>query len=183
MRSQIAQEIVSRVSMRDVFVRYGFTPNRAGFIRCPFHTEKTPSLGAYKNGTRFHCFGCGAGGSVIDFVMQLYHLTYMQAVVKLNADFGLCLPIGGKPSLRQRREAAAREQERKRQAEKERIAAQIQQAYEDIVWLEYSRLEYNRRVYAPKKLGEELHPLFVEALQKMSYYEYLIDEIELDRGG
>jgi len=37
---------------------------------CPFHAEKSPSFTIYHGGARFHCFGCGAGGDVLDFVMR-----------------------------------------------------------------------------------------------------------------
>lgn len=75
--------------MGEVVRFYGFTQNRAGFICCPFHGEKTPSLKVYKD--HWHCFGCGAGGSVIDFVMCLFRVQFPAAVVRLNADFHLGL--------------------------------------------------------------------------------------------
>ena len=68
---------------------YGYTPNRAGFICCPFHAEKTPSMKLYDR--TYHCFGCGAHGSVIDFVGNLFNLSPLDAARKLNADFGLHL--------------------------------------------------------------------------------------------
>jgi len=54
-------------------------PNHAGFIRCPFHSEKTPSCKVFKD-NRFHCFGCGADGDVIDFIMKQHNLTFIEAV-------------------------------------------------------------------------------------------------------
>ena len=75
--------------MPDVVRFYGFAPNRAGFICCPFHGEKTPSCKIYKD--HWHCFGCGEGGSSIDFVMKLFGLRFPAAVVRLNSDFHLGL--------------------------------------------------------------------------------------------
>lgn len=85
--------IKERLSMHDVAVRYGYQPNRAGFISCPFHiADNTPSLKIYKDiGRGFNCFACGASGSVIDFVMLLFKIDFRQAVVRINADFGLGL--------------------------------------------------------------------------------------------
>ena len=68
---------------------YGHTPNRSGFIRCPFHMERTPSLRLYER--TFHCFGCGTGGSVIDFVSALFNLNPLEAARKIDADFNLHL--------------------------------------------------------------------------------------------
>lgn len=84
-----AEAIRGRVTMEDVYKRYGFQPNRAGFLVCPFHTEKTASLKMYDSGRKWKCFGCGKGGSVIDFVMELYGIDFRQAVTRINNDFGL----------------------------------------------------------------------------------------------
>ena len=53
---------------------------------CPFHDDKNPSM---KVDTRFHCFGCGADGDVIDFTSRLYNLSSKEAAEKLAQDFGL----------------------------------------------------------------------------------------------
>ena len=55
-------------------------------ICCPFHADRNPGM---KVDFRFHCFGCGADGDVIDFVAKLFQLSLRQAVEKLAADFGL----------------------------------------------------------------------------------------------
>lgn len=88
----IAEEIKRRLSMDEVVRRYGFEPNRAGFICCPFHREKTPSLKVYSEpGRGFNCYGCGAGGSVIDFTMLLFKIPFHAAVSRLDYDFRLGL--------------------------------------------------------------------------------------------
>ena len=115
-----AERIKTAVTMPDIYEKYGFEPNRAGFIVCPFHREDTPSLGMYRSGTTWHCFGCGAGGSVIDFVMRLFSLSFRQAVVRIDNDFGLRL-IPGKPDARKTveivKERRIQEQEAKRRQE------------------------------------------------------------------
>ncbi|MTD13545.1 DNA primase [Nakamurella sp. YIM 132087] len=66
---------------------------------CPFHDEKTPSfqVSPARAGGRYHCFGCGQGGDVFEFVREMEHLTFMEAVERL-ADRGnitLTLVEGG----------------------------------------------------------------------------------------
>jgi DNA primase len=60
---------------------------------CPFHGEKTPSFYVYEDG--FHCFGCGAHGDAISFVMQTEGASFMEAVQSLAGEAGLDVP---KPS-------------------------------------------------------------------------------------
>src|SRR5258708_20716511 len=57
---------------------------------CPFHGEKTPSFYVYDNG--FHCFGCGANGDAISFVMQSQGASFMEAVQSLAGHAGLEVP-------------------------------------------------------------------------------------------
>ena len=56
---------------------------------CPFHQEKTPSFIVSPSRQTFHCFGCGAGGSVFRFVMDYEHLDFPSAVRKLGARVGI----------------------------------------------------------------------------------------------
>lgn len=70
---------------------------------CPFHNEKTPSFHVYDNG--FHCFGCGASGDAISFVMQTQGLDFMEAVTALAAEAGIDVPA---PTPRAAEEARAR---------------------------------------------------------------------------
>ncbi len=60
---------------------------------CPFHNEKTPSFYVYEDG--YHCFGCGAHGDVVSFVMQTQGLAFIDAVEALASEAGLDVP---KPS-------------------------------------------------------------------------------------
>ena len=107
---QTYEEIRKRVSPGDAARYYGFEPNRAGFICCPFHGEKTPSLKLYPDG--FYCYGCGEGGSVIDFVAKLFGLDAKGSCRRLNRDFRLGLPLARPPTEQDRQEAEAREHAR-----------------------------------------------------------------------
>ncbi len=62
---------------------------------CPFHSEKTPSFTVFPNTETFHCFGCGAGGDVISFVMRAENLEYPGAIEFLAKRAGLTLPDTG----------------------------------------------------------------------------------------
>ncbi|MGH7841453.1 MAG: DNA primase, partial [Candidatus Binataceae bacterium] len=59
---------------------------------CPFHNEKTPSFSVSAERGFFHCFGCGAGGTVFDFVMRVEALTFPEALQSLARRFGVALP-------------------------------------------------------------------------------------------
>ena len=110
-----SDKIKQTLSMREVAARYGFEPNRAGFIACPFHDEHTPSLKIYPHGWK--CFGCGLGGSVVDFVMQLYRLDFKQAILKMTIDFGIADEF---QSYHDRDESRRKRQEQARQKQQER---------------------------------------------------------------
>lgn len=90
----IFREIKERVPMEDAAKYYGFEVDRSKRILCPFHNDSHPSLQLYKNGRGWWCYVCDMGGSVIDFVSKLYSLSPKEAAEKLNADFGLEIPIG-----------------------------------------------------------------------------------------
>jgi DNA primase len=69
---------------------------------CPFHDEKTPSFNVRPTHGTFHCFGCGEGGSVIDFVMKIEHLGFVEAVERLADKVGVRLTYTGGGSSVQR---------------------------------------------------------------------------------
>lgn len=65
--------------------------------RCPFHDEKTPSFSVNPDKQFYYCFGCGAGGNALSFVMDYDHLDFPQAVELLAASIGLEVPRDGRP--------------------------------------------------------------------------------------
>lgn len=101
--NDLARQIKEHLTARQVVELYGFHPDRGGYIQCPFHAgDNHGSLKVYDgNKSGWHCFGCGAGGSAIDFVMRLFGLSFAQACLKLNCDFGLGL-TGERPSMAER---------------------------------------------------------------------------------
>lgn len=79
------EEIKQSRSMGDVVALYGLHPNRAGFICCPFHKEKTASLKIYKDS--FYCFGCGASGDIFKFVERMEGVSFKDAFLLLGGDY------------------------------------------------------------------------------------------------
>jgi len=109
-----SEHIKQQVTMRDVAERYGFAVStRTRKILCPFHNDSKPSMQIYPGNKGYFCFVCNEGGSVIDFVMKYFGLSYVDAVKKLNDDFHLGLDID-KP-LDELERKKAREEYRKRQ--------------------------------------------------------------------
>lgn len=60
--------------------------------RCPFHTEKSPSFSVNRNKQFYHCFGCGASGNAIGFLMNFNHLDFVEAVEDLAGFVGIEVP-------------------------------------------------------------------------------------------
>lgn len=171
---EIAAEIKMRVSMRDICERYGLSMNGAGFINCPFHAgDNTASLKIYRGNKGWHCFGCGVGGSVIDFVMIYFNIDFKQAVTKIDTDFKLCLTR--KPTLREYRQM--QERSRKFEAERAAYAQKLSEAIQEgkRLFNEFIRLRDNKRNFAPKTPSEEWDERYIEALNKIDYTEYLLD--------
>lgn len=75
------------LTIREVVDRYGL-PVKRGFICCPFHSERTPSLKLYENNT-WYCFGCGAHGDVIDFVSKMEGKTFSETIRSLALELGI----------------------------------------------------------------------------------------------
>ena len=91
---QIIEEIKFRNDIESVVSSY-VTLKRAGSNfsgSCPFHSEKTPSFVVFPATQSFYCFGCGAGGDAISFVMRAENLDYVSAIKTLAQRSGITLP-------------------------------------------------------------------------------------------
>ncbi|MCF0128056.1 MAG: DNA primase [Pseudobutyrivibrio sp.] len=158
----VFDDVKSRISVRDAAYFYGFHPNRAGMIVCPFHNDKRPSC---KVDGRFHCFACQADGDVIDFVSRLYGIRPLDSARKLAQDFGIS--AGGKPDAGNKTVLPKLSQGQQRKLD-ERHCLNDLIAYQN-------KLRQWKLDYAPKSKEEELDERFVEACQRKDYMDYLVD--------
>lgn len=113
-------EIKQSVSMLEVVEQYGYHPNRAGFISCPFHKEKTASMKVYKDSV--YCFGCGRSGDIFTFVQQMDGCSFKEAFLKLGGEYEKKSDWQRKKfeyQLQQKKEKERKELERKRQWKRE----------------------------------------------------------------
>jgi DNA primase len=88
------QELLGRIDIVDVIERY--VPLKKGGANyqacCPFHSEKTPSFTVSSSKQFYHCFGCGAHGSAIGFLMQYSGLGFVEAIEELAHTAGMQVP-------------------------------------------------------------------------------------------
>ncbi|MBE6676412.1 MAG: DNA primase, partial [Ruminococcaceae bacterium] len=88
---EVVEEVRHRTDIVELIGSY-VTLKRAGSNfggLCPFHSEKTPSFTVFPDSESFYCFGCGAGGDAITFVMKNENLDYPSAVEVLAARAGI----------------------------------------------------------------------------------------------
>ena len=90
------EELKNKNDIIDVVSRYcSLTQKGGGFWACcplPGHNERTPSFCVNQYGQFFKCFGCGRGGDVISFIMEMESLSYMEAIKHLAEKAGMELP-------------------------------------------------------------------------------------------
>ena len=161
MGESVFEVVKQSVTAREAAELYGIAVGRGGMACCPFHDDRHPSM---KVDTRFHCFGCGADGDVIDFTARLYDLSPKGAAEKLAQDFGLSYdskaPIR-RSYVRQKTEAQVRKEKREH-------GWRVLTDY-------YHLLRKWEADYSPKTANEDPHPRFLEAVQKKDYMGYLLD--------
>lgn len=92
--SEVIDEVVSRSDIVDIISGYiKLKKNGSSYVGlCPFHNEKSPSFSVSGQKQLYHCFGCGAGGNVITFIMEYENYTFLEAVRFLADRAGMTLP-------------------------------------------------------------------------------------------
>ena len=161
MGESVFEVVKQSVTVREAAELYGIAVGRSGMACCPFHDDRHPSM---KVDARFHCFGCGADGDVIDFTARLYDLSPKEAAEKLAQDFGLSYDNKAPPRrsyVRQKSEAQVRQEKREH-------GWRVLTDY-------YHLLRKWEADYSPKTPDEDPHPRFLEAVQKKDYMAYLLD--------
>ena len=168
--------IKETLNIADLTASYGVDVKRNNQALCPFHNERTPSFTIYPKTNSFKCFGCGVGGSVIDFAMLMHGTDALEAAKKLDMDYSLGL-FDYKPSQEELYRLS--EQQARREANKG-----LNKAFEDYInnaynlLCDYLHLLQDWKIaHAPKSMNDtsEPHHLFVEACHQLDYIEYLTD--------
>lgn len=175
MRIDAVQIIKDRLTMREVLLHYGYEPKRR--MPCPIHQGK--DLNFEVKNKSWRCYSHCGSGDIISFVQKLFGLSFPDTLKKIDLDFGLNLY--GEHTFDELRRSHYKQKQI--EAERERKKQEKQQAESEYwaVFDEWKRLDDNKRNYAPKTPDEEWHPLFIEALQKLPYQEYLLDIAEMRR--
>ena len=159
--NSIFMDVKERLNLREVAEYYGVDVNRGGFINCPSHDDRTPSMKLYDD--HFHCYGCGCHGDVTDLTAILFNLSSIEAARKLACDFGIIVD-DHKPD----------KSTIKAKLTYYSYAAEEQRVY-NLLRNYCDFLGECRRELAPVDIGEELHPLFVHAITETEKFEYYKD--------
>lgn len=163
----VFKQVRTAVDMKTVAEGYGLDIRRGGMCLCPFHEEGTPSAKIYPDS--LHCFGCGTHVDVIGFTQKMFGLDKpIDAVKKLNEDFGLHIEIGRSPTAKEVFEYQKRIAEKRAYEEWEKSAWRTLNSY---LWL---MREW--RELAPASPDEIADKRFWYALHHLDYAEHLCQE-------
>lgn len=174
-----ANQIKSAVSMADICRMYGIEVNHAGFARCPFHAERTSSFRVYPGDKGWHCFGaCGEGGSVIDFVMKFFGLSFADAIRKINDDFALGLLLDYELSEEERKEAARVAYERRQELARQKKARQDAiDRYYGALW-DWVDADTTAQENVPNSILEPISDVYASAVKARDRAAYRLDLAE-----
>lgn len=160
------EQIKRILDTRKAIEYYGFKINNSGFINCPFHQDKSPSLKIYDNDRGFSCFGCGANGSVIDFIMRLFNLNYHQAIVRISNDFNLNI-VRKKADKRD----ILRYQRLKREEARRKQIKDLVFKFIELEWKKNYLIYHSEK---PRKVGDEITDSFANSLIQMRNCELML---------
>ena len=154
-------------SLFDWLLRYGIETDKKGFARCPFHSEKTASFRVYKDGT-YHCFGCGAHGDVITFVMKMQNLSFKETCEMLDRD----ITYSEQRKIRRIKEENARKEQYRKESN-----VRYWSAFDD--WKENEDLI---KMFKPKSIDEAPNSIFLNALSRRGRLQHLLNLAEISKG-
>ncbi|HCD44293.1 MAG TPA: hypothetical protein DEQ64_11260 [Lachnoclostridium sp.] len=157
---ELFHKVKEFVSMQAVAEYYGLQVNQKGLCLCPFHQDKDPSMKIYPNGKGFYCFTCGTGGDQIKFAALYQEVRNEEAAKELAIAFQI--PLSEPVTYREKREA---ERKRKRRHE---VASFRKRAKM------YVRMYWILLCEAIRERNEH----FTEALQNITFIEYLLENLE-----
>ena len=155
------ETVKNSVTVKQAAERYGYKINRSDMICCPFHDDHHPSMKL--NRDYFYCFGCGATGDVIDFVVRLFGLSSYEAAKKLAYDFGID-PDNPPVAMALKKPYPLARAFRNDEMHCQRVLCDY------LHLLEHWKIEY-----APQLPEDNPDDRFVEACHMIEYVNYLLD--------
>lgn len=162
--------IKSRLSCSDMLAMHGYTISRQNKCRCAFHDDTKPSMQVYDDG--YHCFSCGAHGDVIDLAAQIYGVDSREAI-RIAAE------LAGIAAVSDIKDYADRARKSRMKATQRNTTIEALKRSYDKLLAEFVRLERNKTEYAPRSPNDtDLHPLFREALTRLDYVGYALQQCE-----
>lgn len=161
------QRIRETNSIFDWLLRYGIEIDKKGFARCPFHSEKTASFRVYKDGT-YHCFGCGAHGDVITFVMRMQNLSFKESCEMLDRDITYS---------EQRKICKIKEETARKEQYRKESNVRYWSAFDD--WKENEDLI---KMFAPRSIDETPNSIFLNVLNRRGRLQHLLNLAETSKG-
>ena len=162
--------IKSRLSCPDLLAMHGIEANRKGRARCCFHDDNRPSMAVFDD--HVHCYACGAHADVIGLAEQLYSVCTAEAI-RITAE------LAGIAAVSDTKDYADRAKKvRMKAAQRDTTIEALKRSYDKLL-AEFVRLEQNKSEYAPRSPNEtDLHPLFREALTRLDYVGYALQQCE-----
>ena len=174
MLSRVFELIKQNIDIVDVAKMCGIAVNRSNKAICPWHNEQTPSLSFYDHNQRFHCFGCGLDGDVIDLFSRMNNQSPIESVRKLNEIYRLGLdfdvPVSGEKTQKEIRERNRRQNQKQLFDVWENSSFKILSTY-------FHMLKDWKRDFAPINPNVPANPRFAEALCKLDYIEYILETV------
>ncbi|MDO4327520.1 MAG: CHC2 zinc finger domain-containing protein [bacterium] len=151
------EEIKNTYTMREIVERYGFHPNRAGFICCPFHQgDREPSLKVYEKD--FYCHACGASGDIFTFVQKMEGMSFQSVFKSLGGSYQKPTFSSGLALYRARKRKEMQKKEEIRRQEEKRFHGQLISIFRDAfeaavpfsdAWVDnYNALQYQLYVHS-----------------------------------
>lgn len=157
---ELFRKVKESVPMRAVAEYYGFKVNQKGLCLCPFHQDKNPSLKIYPNGKGFYCFTCGTGGDQIKFAALYQGIRNEEAARELAAAFRV--PISDPVTYKEKREADLKRRRHREVA----VFAKRAAIYVRMYWILLCEAIHEKNEH------------FTEALQNITFIEYMLDNLE-----
>lgn len=163
-------EIKARLSCRDLLTMNGIHINNKGRCCCCFHDDNRPSMAVYDNGV--HCFACNAGADLIGLAEQIYSVSTAEAI-RITAELAGIAAVSDTKDYADRARKA-----RMKATQRDTTIEALKRSYDKLL-AEFVRLEQNKSEYAPRSPNDtDLHPLFREALTRLDYVRYALQQCE-----